>query len=253
MAVRKPWDAERRLSDRDGIEVVEARGDHGEPIIVKRAADPGRVDAVMRLRHEIGLWTMLHHPGLPVVQGAGENWIAFERLDASLTDPVIQARHCHPAQARLLIARLAETLAYLHGRGIVHRDLKPAHVLFRSSQPVLIDLGLAVLAGSDPVQGSEVAGSAAWMSPEQVRGAPPSASDDIWSLSAIAAWLVGGKALYSGNADAVLDARQDGAAPDLRLERCRNVDEDLAAIIEAGLGPAAARPRAGQMVHVLSG
>ena len=246
------WTALRRLSRRGGVEVFEAQGEGGEAIVVKRAAPGGGSDVTRRMSREIGLWGMLHHPGLAAVRASGEDWIAFERLGPSLAEPDMRARHAAPAAARSLITRLADTLAYLHARGIVHRDIKPAHVMFRESEPVLIDLGLAALAGSDPVAGSEVAGAPAWMSPEAVTGAVPSASDDSWSLCAIGAWLVGGAPLYAGSAHVVLAARGNGDGPNLRLGQCRDEDKELAAIIEAGLGPEPARPRAGEIVRALS-
>src|SRR5699024_7718530 len=124
----------------------------------------------------------------------------------------------------------------------VHRDLKPAHILFRNHEPVIIDLGVAGLVANDPLEGAETIGSPAWMAPEQALGAPPAPAADVWSLCAIGHWLLYGRAIYTGDADAVLEARRAGAECPVGFSRIK--DRRLAAILAAGLGPAESRPSA---------
>jgi serine/threonine protein kinase len=156
------------------------------------------------------------------------------------------------ADIRRLVAELAEALAYLHARGIVHRDVKPAHVMFRGEQPVLIDLGVAGLIADDPLDG-ELVGSPAWMAPEQILGAKPAPSADIWSLSAVGASLARGTPLFSGSADAVLEERRQAKGERFRLPEHLGDDPRLLALLEAGLGPAEDRPSAAEMAQELQG
>jgi serine/threonine-protein kinase len=146
---------------------------------------------------------------------------------------------------------IAETLAYLHARGIVHRDLKPAHVLFRGRRAVLIDLGVAGLAGgTGRLDTGEIVGSPAWMAPEQMRGAEPAPSVDIWSLSAVAHRLLAGRPLYAGTADAVLDARRAGA--EAKPDFSGLADRRLAEALNAGFTAPEDRPSARELAAILA-
>jgi serine/threonine protein kinase len=97
------------------------------------------------------------------------------------------------------IAKVAEALQSLHDAGIIHRDIKPSNVLMNSrGDPVLIDLGIAVLCGDDAGQtigpGDTPIGSPAFMAPEQARGERAAISErsDIYSLGATAYLLLTG-------------------------------------------------------------
>lgn len=229
--------------------VYEAIDTNGGQVVVKAARQDASQDTLgmSRFRREIALSNALRHPGLPEVIEHGDDWIAFEKLESSLSDD--DARTAHSPLD--VVLSLAETLAHLHARGVVHRDLKPAHVMFRGAVPVIIDLGVAGLVSNDPLEGVELAGSPAWMSPEQTIGAPPAFGQDIWSLSLIGMWLLTGVRPYSGRADEVLHARRAGLMPHLDLEKIRGTDQHLANLLQCGLEEAPRRPRAAQLVAEL--
>ena len=216
-------------------QVFEATAPTGMAVALKLRRD-GDDLAAKRFAREIRLAESLSHDGLARLIDHGPGWIAFERLDGCLAAPGERERHAAPATALRLLQRLAQTLAYLHGRGIVHRDVKPAQVLFRpSGEPVLVDLGIAGLVGNDPLEGAEIVGSPGWMAPEQAQGAPPSPAADVWSLCALGAWLLTGRPLFSGGADEILAQRRAGREPAFYTAGLPPSTSPLVAYLAAGL------------------
>jgi serine/threonine-protein kinase len=226
------------------FDICAAVDDAGRSVVVKRARHLAGLDG-KRFRREARLGRSLRHEGLASVLGDAPDWIAFDRLEGSLLDRPEGV----PGLAAL--TEVAETLAHLHALGVVHRDLKPAHIMFRGGRAVLIDLGVAGLVGSeDPLDAGEIVGSPAWMAPEQMLGAAPAPSADIWSFSALAHRLLAGRPLHAGTADAVLEARRTGAEP--KPDFSSLADRRLADALHAGFAAPEDRPSARELAEALS-
>ena len=98
-----------------------------------------------------------------------------------------------------LVAQLCAALDYAHGQAkIVHRDLKPANILVTRDDVVKVtDFGIARSLSDTHTRltgrAENTSGTLLYMSPQQLRGDDPAASDDIYALGATLYELLTGK------------------------------------------------------------
>lgn len=106
----------------------------------------------------------------------------------------------------LLGVRIAGALGSAHHLGIFHRDVKPANILITDyGEPVLADFGIAHFAGAYQTGTDMLTGSPAFIAPEVVTGAPPSAAADVYGLGAtLFAALTGHAAFERRNGEQVI-------------------------------------------------
>ena len=105
-------------------------------------------------------------------------------------------------------------LAAAHDRGVLHRDLKPANVMLDGRGKVRItDFGLASFADDD--RRGEVAGTPAYMAPEQVAGGALSLQTDLYAVGLLLFELLTGSPAHQSTS--VADRRQQPAAPTPQL------------------------------------
>ncbi len=97
------------------------------------------------------------------------------------------------------VMQIASALQYAHDEKLIHRDVKPENMLLGINDELLLaDFGIAVVAHSSRTQSMQgVAGTVAYMAPEQLRGMPVKASDQYALAAVIYEWL-SGKSLFQG-------------------------------------------------------
>lgn len=133
----------------------------------------------------------LSHPNIVTVFDAGVHqdgasqsaYIAMELLKGKdLRVLMKEGWHPTPAQAGLIVRRVADALAFAHSKGVIHCDIKPANIfMVGRTQPRVLDFGIARIAkrrdtaankDGDTMQHEDaemMAGSPYYMAPEQVR------------------------------------------------------------------------------------
>lgn len=76
---------------------------------------------------------------------------------------------------------LLSALAAVHSVGVIHRDIKPSNILMSKDGPKLIDFGIAFSKESTSLTKTGlVAGTPAWLSPEQFKNEAITTALDIF-------------------------------------------------------------------------
>jgi eukaryotic-like serine/threonine-protein kinase len=137
---------------------------------------------------------------------APQPWLATEYVPGpSLEDAVHSAGVLPRDRVHVLAVRLALALAGIHAAGLLHRDVKPSNVLLAADGPRLIDFGIAqAVDGTRMTSGGMVAGTRAFMSPEQADGAEIGPASDVFSLGAVLVFAATGAGPFGDGRPAAL-------------------------------------------------
>jgi eukaryotic-like serine/threonine-protein kinase len=192
--------------------------------------DPKRLALFTREAHMLA---SLNHPGIGAIYNledtGGVHALVLELVDGpTLADRL--ERGPIPLDEALLIAnQIAQALAAAHDRSIIHRDLKPANVKVRDDGTVkVLDFGLARHVEWSPAavdgghelrdsvstntqssavnqlkspavsQVGVVLGTAAYMSPEQVKGSALDKRSDIWAFGCLLYEMLTARRAFAG-------------------------------------------------------
>ena len=159
-----------------------------------------------RFRDEARTLARLSHPGLVVLLDAGINaerpFLVLELVTGQTLDQECAGRPLEPTRVAEIGRELASALAYAHRAGVVHRDVKPANVLLGHDGRIkLADFGIARLIGETVrhTRTGQAIGTAAYLSPEQVRGEDVTGSTDVYSLGLVLLEALTGERAYPGS------------------------------------------------------
>ena len=173
------------------------------------AADPSRLASFTR---EAQVLASLNHPNIAAIYGVEDHALVMELVEGPTLADRIKHGPIPMDEALAIVRQIADGLAAAHDRGIVHRDLKPANIKITPDGTVkLLDFGLAKAAAfaataaddaatvAYSMAGAEmIAGTPAYMAPEQARGLPVDKRADIWAFGVVLYEMLTATTLYKG-------------------------------------------------------
>jgi serine/threonine protein kinase len=228
--------------------------------------------ALKRFEHEARAASALNHPNIctiyAVEEHEGQPFIAMELLEGRTLRELLaeqasaagngSKRGTLPTAELLNIAiRIVNGLDAAHLKGIIHRDIKPANIFVTSQGQVkILDFGLAKLQESEaldsrpeplaePRQASNpvltltrtgtTVGTAAYMSPEQVRGEKLDARSDLFSFGLVLYEMAAGQRAFPGETIPELHAAILEQSPTPLRELNLGVSAKLETVVNRGL------------------
>lgn len=183
-----------------------------------------------RFKQEGKLAGAIHHDGVAELYSVGttnENqmFLVSEFIDGhTLAEKLAISQKLEFAVAAPIIIQVCAALSEIHKEGIIHRDLKPSNIMLKQSnanttfQVKLIDFGIAKQIGQSPelTQASDVLGSVAYMSPEQIRHEELDPRSDIYSLACVFYELLEGQPPFQADSDLSILSKHLNEAPNLQ-------------------------------------
>ncbi len=169
---------------------------------VVRFSGPDSEALAVRFEHEARTIAQLEHPAIVGVHEVGRTldglpYYTMAYLpNGDLSKADIQGDGERIAE---MLESIARALGFAHAQGVIHRDVKPENVLFdREHRAKLADFGISrSISHNVRVTADGFApGSAAYMSPEQSRGAEVDARSDLYSLGVVAFEMLSGHTPY---------------------------------------------------------
>ena len=195
---------------------------------------PGRLE---RFELEARVLATLNHPHIGAIYGLeeadGVRGLVLELVEGTTLAERLAASPLSIQEALAIARQIADALEAAHEKGIIHRDLKPANVKITSEGTVkVLDFGLAKVfateeSGNDvsqtpataTVQTREgvIAGTTAYMSPEQARGKTVDKRTDIWAFGCVLYEMLTARPAFAGDTAsdtivAILDREPDWSA-----------------------------------------
>jgi alkyl hydroperoxide reductase subunit AhpC/tRNA A-37 threonylcarbamoyl transferase component Bud32 len=148
-----------------------------------------------RLLDEAQSTASLTHPNICVVYEvnatAAYPFIAMQYVEGVTLRELIERGPMAPQRIVAIGLQITDALTAAHAAHLVHGDLKPHNVMVAENGHVtLLDFGLATKLADDPhgaamPETATLAGTPAYMSPEQVRGESLEPRSDVFSLGAL--------------------------------------------------------------------
>ncbi len=193
-------------------------------ILAEHLSDDERF--VARFRREALAVAKLIHPNIVQVYDTGidegRHYIVMEYVQGRSGAQILQRQGPLDAETTAEIgAQACAGLDYAHRRGIIHRDVKPGNLMVTGGPAgggemtiKLTDFGIARAVEQTRItQVGSVVGTAAYLSPEQVRGEEATPATDVYALGVVLYQFLTGRLPYEGSTLAELAVRQQNEKP----------------------------------------
>lgn len=162
----------------------------------------------------------LHHPNILDVYSFGEEagvaYIPMRYVPGGTLKDLLGALGgpMDLATAARITGQVASALQHAHNLGMVHLDVKPGNILLGDADwPLLSDFGIVRMAGDAREDGHRVAGTPAYMSPEQWTGGDLDGRSDEYSLALMFYEMVTGRRPFNGETSEELKTQHLSAEP----------------------------------------
>ena len=218
----------------------------GERVALK-VIDPfyaDHLDVVERMLAERSISKRVSHPNLLTIHHAdhsagGVPYLVMEYLDGENLGTLFDRGHLAAPAIITIGAQVAAALATLHAAGVVHCDVKPDNIFLTyqdDSDTIfvkVIDYGVARLLDEPHTSDGTIAGTPAYMAPEQWRGhATP--KSDVYALACMLYELLVGEQPFHGSLPQLMVAHHD-KLPDRISAHRRDIDPALDRLISRGM------------------
>jgi serine/threonine-protein kinase len=194
-------------------------------ILAEHLSDDERF--VARFRREALAVAKLIHPNIVQVYDTGvdegRHYIVMEYVEGRSGAQLLQSKGTLDAETTAEIGvQACAGLDYAHRRGIIHRDVKPGNLMIvggpagggATLSVKLTDFGIArAIEQTRITQVGSVVGTAAYLSPEQVRGEEATPATDVYALGVVLYQFLTGRLPYEGSSLAELAVRQQNERP----------------------------------------
>lgn len=225
------YSLERPLSSSEGSQRWMAIEASSGRLVVVALAEPGRLSTFGRgvtHRHLVSVIDVAkeispHAFPAEVSMPLGAGYAVAEHMPGRSLRSLLESGALHPAKAVAWTLRLADAVQALHAAGAVHGAISPRSVVAEPTGRAIVPVLSQLIA--PPV--------GAFCPPERLRGAPESASDDVWGLCATLYTMLTGKLPFAGTTrDELLRSMGGKPAP---LAAAGVVEPVLQEIVSRGL------------------
>jgi serine/threonine protein kinase/Tol biopolymer transport system component len=215
-------------------------------------------ERLARFEREAQVLATLNHPHIGAIYGLEEadgiRGLVLELVEGETIVERLIAGPMPPQEALVAARQIADALEAAHEKGIVHRDLKPANIKITPDGIVkVLDFGLAkvfaraeagpdgsqmLTVASEKTQEGVIAGTVAYMSPEQARGKEVDKRTDIWAFGCVLYEMLTARRAFGGETAsdtiaAILEREPDWSALPARtpasirrlIQRCLEKDQ----------------------------
>jgi hypothetical protein len=207
----------------------------GQPVALKFLPETLGRDAtrLAQFHNEVRTARQVSHPNVcrvyDIGDAAGHLFLTMEYVDGEDLSSLLRRIGRLPEDKAVEIARqICAGLAAAHERGVIHRDLKPANIMLDGAGRVrVMDFSLAAIGAVTEV----VAGTPAYMAPEQLQGREVTAKSDIYALGLVLYELFTGKRAYDAKTIADLVAQHASGSITSPTEIVKTLDEAVERVI----------------------